>query len=309
MQHTSPQVITDIKACGELWNEFTPAVSLFDLWEFRKHWFDGFGYNPYFIYLNESPARRGLLPLWYNSDEKKYEWVGSYWPEDNTFFVSSVPVIPDLIGAAPGPLDLYAIEPFDGIEAALSPFGVLEQDADLKYVRPLATDGTLNQLLGSFSKKSRYNLKADYRRIMAAEPEIVWTDTTDPEAFNQYVHLKQIVFDGEQKESNFFDDPKYIRTFRSIIEHAKTYAVRTLQIKIRGELVGLDIVMRYNDRYYLIGGGYDSKRYSGIGNAALYLLFEDAINQRARLVDCLQEDSGWKHRYFEGRPLYTFTAS
>lgn len=300
------KVTSDIGVCERLWNKFSPKRSLFHTWDFRRAWFTAYGYEPYFIHLDDGGASCGLLPLWHNTDDNKYEFVGGEWPEDNVFFAPSGPVIRRLIQAAPRPLELCALVPFDGMDK-LSKIGSLRQDEELKYVLPLDTVETFDGLLSQFAKKYRYNLRYDYKRIMAQNAQVTWTDTTDPDYFDAYVKLKGVVFNTEGKDENYYEDKRRKEAFRQIIKNASDYKVRIMEIKIDGTLAGIDITIIYDGTYYLIGGAYDIKRFSGAGNAALYLLFEDAVKQNAKLIDCLQEDSGWKHRYFEGRPLYIFT--
>ncbi len=87
----APQLLVKIHShleeCQWLWDKFSPNNSLFNLWEFRLAWFQGFGYHPYFytLYLREKPV--AVLPLWFNKEEKRYEWFGGLWPEDNHFLL------------------------------------------------------------------------------------------------------------------------------------------------------------------------------------------------------------------------------
>jgi CelD/BcsL family acetyltransferase involved in cellulose biosynthesis len=203
---------------------------------------------------------------------------------------------------------LTGLLPFDQIES-LSAIGTLEKDTDLKYVRPIAQGTTFESLLSSFPKKYRYNLRYDHRKIIEQGAVVTWTDTNDPAFFDVYVTMKDHVFKEGGKDENYYADKRRAETFRRIISSARAYKVRVMQITIEDKLAGIDIVFIYNNTYYLIGGAYDTKRFPGVGTAALYLLFEDAIKENATLIDSLQEDDGWKHRYFEGRPLYIFKVS
>lgn len=289
-----------------VWNSISPNYSLFQTWEFRKAWLEGFGYTPHVVHISEG-GEQGLLPLWFDQEEQKYMFIGSDWPEDNVFFVTSAQMIPSLIAAAPRPLELTGLVPFEGMDV-LSQLGTLEQDPDLKYVLPLPAGMSFESLLSSFPKKHRYNLRYDHRKIMEQNAQIDWVETTDPSYFDQYIKMKEHVFHDGGKDENYYADPRRAAVFKSLISAARQFRVRVLTISIGGRPAGIDIVFLYNGIYYLIGGAYDTMRFSGVGNAALFLLFNDALNQGAKSIDCLQEDDGWKHRYFEGKPLYIFTA-
>lgn len=306
MQSSPISIVHDIKTCAELWNTFSPNESFFSLWEFRKAWLEGFNYRPYFIHFDQPDVGNGLLPLWYNEEDKKYEWVGGVWPEDNTFFASSPKVLAALLEAAPAPLELCAIKSFRGMKTALSRYGTIEEDTDLKYTLELKPRDTIESLLATFAKKNRYRLRSSHNSLVKQGAQIQWIDTKDPSYFDRFVALKGKVFDGDGREDNYYDDPQHIKTFRSVIQNAGRYSVRILEITVNGAIVGIDIVVFYHDTCYLIGGAYDSAQIDGVGNAALLLLLEEAIKQKSRIVDCLQEDSGWKHRYFTGSPLYVF---
>ncbi|MDP3104737.1 MAG: hypothetical protein Q8M95_09035, partial [Candidatus Methanoperedens sp.] len=42
------EIVTDINRCFELWQEFSPQKSLFDTWEFRLAFYNGYQHQPYF---------------------------------------------------------------------------------------------------------------------------------------------------------------------------------------------------------------------------------------------------------------------
>lgn len=301
----SVQIVRDPTDCARLWNEFTPNNSLFDLWSFRQAWISGFKYPVHCILLKKNGTHAGLLPLWFNEQKKIYEWVGGEWPEDNTFFVKNAEDLPILLQNAPSPMTLNALIPYDGIND-LSQQGQIAADECLKYIKDLTPYSGMDQLLSGFGKKNKQKLMKDFSAIMEFNPQIVFEDTDNPDYFDYFLELKSLKFNKYGREENFFDTQEFKETFRTIIAQKREYRVRTLTISVQNKRAGVDIVIIYNGRYYLIGGSYDTGRFSGVGNAALYLLFKDAFDQKCTLVDCLQEDSGWKHRYFDGTELYYF---
>jgi len=103
------QVITNINTCKNLFNEFSPQDSIFSTWDFRYAWYLGYKYHPCFfvIYLEKKPI--GLLPLWYEHDKNQFRWFGSWWMEDNSFWVFNKKYIPLLLSACPPRTYLNAI--------------------------------------------------------------------------------------------------------------------------------------------------------------------------------------------------------
>lgn len=301
----SLKIVRDIDSCERLWNDFSPKNSIFDLWTFRKAWVEGFKYSLEFYELKKDDIAVGLLPLWFNTKSKQYEWVGGEWPEDNTFFVKNNTDLTFLLKNAPKPLSICALLPFEEIQN-LSAVGTIEKDSFLKYVKDVSQYKSFEELLNSFEKKNRQKLVKDYEHILEYNPQIALINTNDPKYFDLFISLKNLRFNDGVENSNFFDNKEHIRTFKQIIKNGGEYQVRILSIHIQKKLAGIDMILIYKGKYYLIGGSYDTARFSGVGNAALYLLFRDALQLKCTLIDCLQEDNGWKHRYFDGKQLYFF---
>src|SRR5438477_13194566 len=51
------KVHSELEDCYLLWEKFSPKQSIFDLWDFRFAWYEGYGYKPYFytIYEGKKP--------------------------------------------------------------------------------------------------------------------------------------------------------------------------------------------------------------------------------------------------------------
>ena len=76
------KVHSDIEECYLLWEKFSPKKSLFDLWDFRLAWHQGYNYKPYFYTLYDGKEQLGVLPLYYSKGCRRYEWFGTNWMED-----------------------------------------------------------------------------------------------------------------------------------------------------------------------------------------------------------------------------------
>ena len=156
------KVHSDIDQCYRLWEMFSPKKTVFDLWDYRFAWYEAFNYQLYFYTVYEGKKALGILPLWFNDREKKYEWFGGYWVESQNFFVTDEKFIDVLLALIPNPVQLQSLEQFDGIDK-LQIFGTLKKDPDPKFTKQLNGITTLDQLLGTYRKKERQIGRASCR--------------------------------------------------------------------------------------------------------------------------------------------------
>lgn len=146
------EIKTELPECQQLWEQFSPHQSLFDSWQFRLAFWHGYQFQPYFIVLKNQTGVLGVLPLWFNSELKQYEWFGSPWHEDNRFFVSDPVIIPLLLAAAPTPTILNAIA-----TSAIFPYEkvISFQPDEPKYLIDLTKVASLDDFLDSLKKKKK----------------------------------------------------------------------------------------------------------------------------------------------------------
>ena len=80
----------------------------------------------------------------------------------------------------------------------------------------------------------------------------------------------------------------------------------TLSVKVQNHYAVIDIIGIYKNNYYLLTGANDTARFPGIGAFVTYLEFEDAIKRRMDMIDVMQEDNDWKHKYFSSKRMLKF---
>lgn len=301
----SLKVHSDPEQCYRLWNKFTSKKTLFDLWDFRYAWQKAFGYKMYFYTLYEGRRVLGTLPLWYNEKEKRYEFLGGYWMEQNSFFVEDEKLIDLLLTVAPAPISLFSIDEFDKMRD-LHLSEMFRTDCDLKYTKNIENYKSMESLLRLYTKKHRYNIRADYHRIMRLNPNIEMIESKDVSYMADVTTLNRNRFNGVIKEPSVYDDEKETDAFNNTVRNAGLYNCKFVRVSIDGRLAASDLIIDHNGTYYQMTGGNDVMRYNGIGTFMVYIELEDAINNGYKLVDCLQEDHTWKHRYFDSRPVWEF---
>ncbi len=302
LPHLNLTVHSEIEECSRLWQQFSPKESLFDLWDFRFAWHEGYAGRPYFYTIYDHKKPLAVLPLWYDPKELRFTWFGTEWMEDNKFGVADPDFIELLLAVVPSPLHLNAVESIENKSGAAR-FAKIEADHP-KNKKTLRGISSMADLLKSFTKKHRYNIRADHRKLLALDPQI--TQVSDPgrQELEELITLNKKRFDGVQKEESAFYDEQEVASFHNIIKSAHSYKVKFIKVYIKGELISSDMIATYNNIYYPIRGGNNVSEYKGIGNFMMYLEFEDALRGKFEIMDCLQEDNGWKHRFFEQAPAY-----
>ncbi|MBI1862743.1 hypothetical protein HYS00_01345 [Candidatus Microgenomates bacterium] len=302
----SVTIESDVDACRALWERFSPNKSVFDQWDYRMAWLNAYKFPLYFYTLYANSEVVGLLPLWYNGDEKIYEWMCGYWAEDQRMFATDPRYVPILGYLAPTPLRLYAMRPFENMQA-LSAFGEFAEDTDPKYVKDIISLHSMDEYLATLKKKNRYNLKADYQRIMDQNPTVSFLKAS--------AHLKDfetmVSMNIKRREETGIDTSEFLNAkelaaFRNIASYAESYSCVLIKVVINNTIAAIDMVIECASTYYLFRGGNDTQRFGGIGNFMTFIEIEDAIKKNFRLIDCLQEDMGWKHRFFDTKTVYSF---
>ncbi len=295
------RVVSDIKECKKIWELFSQNLSVFDLWDFRVSFFEGYGFNPYFIVIYDKGRPTACAPLWFNEEKKIYEWFGGDWHENSIFFSKSDEDFSQLVKAVPSPHSLLGVIP-ETIPQKEKKHFVGDLPQYYKSINGMSFDN----LLASFTKKHRYNLKYDYKKIMEKNPKVEFVIGKD----------KQLVLLEELKKMSMkrfhglngrliscFSDVYEFESFRSIIKNQGKYKVLCIVVKIEKNMAAVDFILVYKKVYYLLTGANDLSKYSGVGNFMNYIEFKNAAEEKMDAINAMQEDHNWKHKYFHEKPL------
>lgn len=296
------KIVSDLEQCYSLWRQFVCPESLFDTWEFRLAFWEGYRYQPYFITLRRGNEIIAVLPLWYEDDNHQYSWFGSWWQEDNRFLTKDINYLPFLLSICPQPVRLNAIK----ADLPLSLNKDLNFQTDFpKFTLDLERIKSLDDFLARFNKKRRYNLKRDKRIIEAQNPQIIFDRFTD---FNKLVYLSKQRF-SQKGELADWHDGRRVEAFKRVIKFGKkqlSYHVRMISVVINQKIAAVDLIALFNHCYYPIKCGYDVKNFPGIGNFVNLFEIEDALSLGMKKIDFLEIDYGWKDKWFESTPLLKY---
>jgi len=309
------KVYTDFSSIKNLWEEFSPCDSVFDLWEVRQAFWEGYKFDPYFISLVRGKGTReeniALLPLWFNSDPpnagggddalasdgQKYVWYGSNWPEDNVFFSKNDELIPLLLVIAPKPLELACIRPKKEY-SFLKEFPGVSNEEEQKYFLDISHTDTLENYLKKLKKKKRYNLKRDRKKILKLKPQTVINEKSHiEELFRLSIKRFREQFPDEPLEHSAFEDNRRKNVFRTLINNAGRYQFRLISTIIKGCVEAVEFGLVYKKTYYALNAGANISKYSGIGVYSNLLVVEDAINLGCEKIDFLEGDNNWKESW------------
>ncbi|MGD9129777.1 MAG: GNAT family N-acetyltransferase [Candidatus Woesebacteria bacterium] len=297
------EIIRDLPQCEQLWRFFSPLESLFDTWEFRYAFYLAYKHSPYFILLKEKGEKLALLPLWYEADRKKYFWFGSWWQEDNSFFVKDLNYVPMLLDLALPPLHLNAIKASTIHKLREINNSIDFQADDPKYIVNLRNLKQADDFIANLKKKRRYNIKRDQKRINELKPKIIYNRFED---FDKLVELSKKRF-CEKNESTDWEDPRRVEAFKQVIKLAKkkrTYQIRMISIEINKKIAAIDLIAIYKKNYYPLKCAYNVAEFPGIGNFTNLFEIEDALSLGMKKIDFLEMSYGWKDKWFESIPLY-----
>jgi len=295
-QNICVRIETDLQICHQLFEEFSPKKTLFELWGFRYAFYLGRKNQPVFLVFERENQPIGLLPLWYEKEKDELRWFGSWWQEANTFWFKQRSLIPIACSLFPSKILLNALY--------LTPrtaqkMGFLADDP--KYLLDLVQYPTIDSFLQKFNRKKRYNLRRDQKIILSHHPKTYINRFADIENL-----FKLSISRFKNKDGSAFASKERRETFRQIIKQAGEYEARIISTEINHKIVGVDLVALYKGVYYALNGAYDLENYPGLGNYTNLLLIQDAINLKAKSVDFLEVSYGWKESWFESIPLFQF---
>lgn len=302
-QNLKLKITHDIAECQNLWREFSPNESIFDLWEIRVAFYAGYKFQPYFLSFYKDQKIIGLLPLWFNanptfgklsSDYRKFTWFGGGWPEDNLFFAKNEDIIPLMLLAAPKPLELACLRPLPKYDF-LQSFSGWSLEEDKKYFLDLTNLQSTDDFLTHLKKKKRYNLKRDKRKILEFSPKILIDGGSNlEEMFELSIDRFRIKYPDDPSEQSAFEDERRKEVFREIVKNAGDYQVRLISTIIDDKIEAVEFGLVYKKTYYAFNAGVDVSHFSGLGVFSNLLVIEDALNLGCQKIDFLESDNNWK---------------
>lgn len=289
------RVETDLSQCQKLWQEFSPQFYLFDLWEYRFCFYQGYGYSPYFIVGKEKGKVIGILPLWFERKEGYYTFFGGTFPEPNTFFIKEKAKIAKFLEQTPKETKLKYIA---SSEAGYYRF---KESGPKFYLEMSRYNQDVDQFISSFSKKHRKNLRYDLRQLQKQKYSFRYNYLED---FEKMVSLNQKRFE----KTSDFNEMEMVKSMKILMETADKQAkLNLVSVMINDQVQAVELAVIYNHCYYVLCGGHNLE-IENIGKLLIIEHIKNALNKNISKLDFLSTDSGWKKLWhLETETLFEFS--
>jgi hypothetical protein len=282
------EIITSLSECQTLWEKFRKDTNIWTEWEIVLSFFHKDIYTPYFILMKDDEKEIGLITLWLDLRDNKYTHFGGERMENRTFWVDEE-YYQKIRETLPNETYLFDMngEQIEKIMQKDPKFAELISERDKRFFLNLEKINSLEDYLARFGKKHKKNLLRDIRLLESLDYKLKWTNTNHIERF---VELSKARF---EEESDFHDEinRQEMDSFTTLME--KKGMLNTLLIEINNKIEAAELAVIYKDKYYVINGGYNPD-YRNLGKLLIIEHIKKAIELKAKEIDFLVGDSGWK---------------
>jgi hypothetical protein len=291
------RTITDIKECKLLWEKFSPKNSVWDLWDIAYSFHKGYDAEPLFILGSEGNKEEGILHLQKEKDEDEAwaDFFGGNYPERREFYIKDKSLLKAFINKSPKDISLSYIDPSekDFINCA-------EEDETAYSLNLEKYSFDIEKYFMGFNKKHRKNIRHDIRQLEKLNYDIMWNSK---DSISRLAELNMLRFG---KESDF-NDPRFYKSIRLLIDSAEKLGVlQMLNIKINNEVEASQIALFYNGIYTVLTGG-SNHEIDNLGKLLILEHIKNAVTLKARIIDFMSSESGWKKLWnLDETMLYKF---
>lgn len=296
-------VVKDITECEKLWVKFSPRHTLWDLWGVAVSFYYTNRFEPYFIKITKEDKEIGLLPLWKDKEKNKFHFFAGTYLENKSFWFD-VELFPKLLEYIPQNTILYDMNG-ESVKKIIDRFPEYSNyfiHEDFRYFLNLKNvDYNIENYLLRFNKKHRKNFLNDIKKINELNPQLIW------ESNENFDYLVKFNIERFGEESDFFNDPIFTNMVKTMMDYFHVNnMLKTLIIKFNGKIEGIEIAVYYDDIYYVINGGYN-RNIPNLGKLIMFEHIKNAIKLKAKEIDFLVGDTGWKQLWnLEKDPYYNF---
>lgn len=296
------RICEDLELGRSLWNELPGRGDrLFDLWEVRLCFQEGYGRTPLFIYsLDGSGKADGLLALSRLEETggaaffPGETWKNRTWLEGNRILARDASVLGRLLAEVPGPANLRYLELSTLPEGAA---GAAEDEIRYVFV-PSDYNFSFSAYRESFPRQRLKRIGRELDRLEAQGAEFRSGETRD---IDLLLEMNLAAF----KEYSYFSDPRFLRGFQRLVAwlHDRG-ALRVTTALIGGKVAAVDVGAVWENAYTVMAGGTNPE-FPGVAKLINFRHIDTACRERFASVDFLCGDFGWKERFLlTPRPLY-----
>jgi len=278
------KIIENLVEAEKLWKLFVSPSSWYNQWKLRKIFYDIKEIGQLRFYLatdGEQPV--GLLPLQISKIDRKIEFFGGRFFEDNQVWAKDESTKKFLYQALEGKIFLDSIMPIDQDLDSRITLG------DPKFILPIHEYQSIEDYLQIFSKKRRSNLRRVFKKLVASGLQIDTGKPADIELLFQ-LNIKRF------SEESIFNDLKHASCFREMLKLNNDWQISVF--KFQGKIEAVSLGALYNKTYVYHNAGTNIRDYPNLGNVVIYNNIKKAIDLGADNFDAGSEDLGWKSRWY-----------
>lgn len=292
------RVCEDPGECKRIWEDFWPRQCLFDLWEVRNAFAEGYKRTPYFLVAEEGRDIAGLVALSRVEDSRCFmhfpgeTWKGKTWIEQNKIPARSPDIVAELLDSIPGEAHLRYLTP----DSAAMGESEIDETGYLFY--PGQHGFSFATYLETFPGKSRKKL---FKELAALEQHGVSWRYDRASDIGQLFRMNLESFG----EDSYFYDHRFLDSMERLTSwlHGKGW-LRITTLLLGGEVAAVDIGAVW-ERTYTVLAGATNPAFPGVAKMINFHHLQWSCEQRMESVDFLCGDFGWKERFrLTPRPLY-----
>jgi hypothetical protein len=297
------KIVTDIDACGRLWNSLIPVHNLSDLWEIRLCFHQHYRHRLHFLVFEDRNEIVGMIPLVYLTERDKYVffpgeiWNGKTWLERTSVFCRRPEDLGYLLSECP---DRTYLRYIDSDHA--SSLAELDVDETAYLLYPPEFNFDLDLYYQRFVWKKLKAIKKEIASFLG--PESSWHLNRLPD-YDLLVEMNLKRFG----ETSYFYDSRFAESFRDVMHLLDRKGwLRMVSLQIGAETAAIDFSALFNGSYVVMLGG-THLQFPGIAKAMNMQHIEFACQSHVSKVDFLCGDFCWKKLWhLDPEPLYKYVS-
>lgn len=280
--------VKDLEEAKKWWDFFSPEQTIYDFWDFKYIHFKYFNTELRFLvgFLDKKPI--GLLPLQFDKDKKLFQFFGGINMECNHVFIDEKYIeFEDLFYQHLDKNFCLTNISFKNI-SKFKEQNFIEQDK--RFFLDLNSFADIEEYYSKyFSRKSKNNLKSQFRKILANNLEVIEENLIDLD----------LLFDFNLKK--FGSESTFVKPYRKEIYRdlisLKGVGVEFLTFIVDGKKQGVSLALNYK-KYFsrrLFGVSPD-----GVSNLWKYIIIKNIEKSKqlgSSIFDIGTGDYGWKESW------------
>jgi hypothetical protein len=278
---------TDLRACRELWEMFSPQQDAWDDWDLMYAFHDQDKHHLNFLVHEDGDGRPdGMVPLVFDTTQDRYTLMAGSYPDGRILWLRHEDFA-EFFEAFPEPTVLFDLkESWVGKLLQLHPqFEANFTEQELRYYMVPSEFGyDFHNHLETFPADKKQKFLYDLRNIRKREPTLHWSDDDEADLFIRLVNRNF----GDASDYANDDNANELR--RVIDELHRSGRLKTLTIEVEGAKQAVSLSLLHGNKMVALYASSNND-YNNLGK----LLNVETIQEACRLrVDEISFMTGMK---------------